>query len=72
MSDIDSMNMQGLHWLMQMLSCPKNPKFQAFPILFPDTVFYKNSKATELVRTNPETGFLETIKEGLNWYEICI
>jgi hypothetical protein len=55
-----------------MLSCPKNPKFQAFPILFPDTVFYKNSKATELVRTNPETGFLETIKEGLNWYEICI
>jgi len=58
----ESLNLGNLHWLTTNL-CAPNSNIESFPLMFPDTVFLKNGCFVELIRSDVNTGTLESIKQ---------
>ena len=47
---------------MKMLVVPSS-QVEAFPLNFPETAFYANGLASELIKTDPKTGLLVSITD---------
>ena len=59
--DVKSLKAGEFHWFMKLLMPPVNT-VQNCQLHFPDTVFITNGKPEELIRSDPETCLLQSLK----------